>query len=280
MNLRIVNKAMLTVGLWAMAVPVWAGSQIEKTLPLNPGGQFILESDAGSVSLTGVDESGAKVVITSSRDDLQDLVDFSFDDSPGLVRVRARRHNSWSWFENLDLHYDVRVPRATAVEIKTGGGAIEISSLTRDAELKTSGGSIRARQIQGHTELSTSGGPIEAESIDGTLIARTSGGPIHVERVTGRVDAHTSGGGVTVIFSKNNGHGGVIESSGGSITVAVDPSANLQIDAATSGGSIHSDLPIRVSGTISSRALRGTLGSGGNMLTVHTSGGSIHLASL
>jgi len=295
MTLRI-----LIVSLFALAltIPTLADSRIEKTLSLAPGGRFVLDADSGSVSVAGSDQSGANIVITSNRDDLQNLFEFKFEEDAGAVRVRAERRSSWGWFDSLNLHYEIRVPKSVTLDIKTGGGGIELSSIAGDAELKTSGGSIqvsgltgklhaqtsgghvRAEEVQGDADLETSGGGIEADAVDGALTARTSGGSIHIERVTGRVEAHTSGGGITAVLSKKNAHGGALETSGGSISASVDPAANLEIEASTSGGHVSSDLPIRVSGSISSHSLHGSLGNGGETLLLHTSGGSIHLAAL
>ena len=300
MSSIIGRKLLLAMGVLALAIPTWAGSRIEKNLALEPGGRFILESDGGSVTITGTDQSGAKVVITSDRDDLQRQFDFTFDENAGLVRVRAHQYSHWGWlrYNNLNLRFEIRVPKKTTLEVKTGGGNIEVYSLASDADVKTSagsihvvglsgrlyartsGGSVHLQEIQGNTEVQTSGGAIRAESIDGALIARTSGGPIQIERLTGRIDAGTSGGGITAVLSKKNAHGGTLKSSGGSISVAIDPTANLAIDASTSGGSVSSDLPIRVVGQISGESLYGTLGSGGETLTIRTSGGSIHIGSL
>jgi DUF4097 and DUF4098 domain-containing protein YvlB len=128
--------------------------------------------------------------------------------------------------------------------------------------------------------VATSGGPIDAESIDGNLQAHTSGGGIRINRVSGYVDAKTSGGAIRATYSPGNRHGGVLESSGGSIELAIDPSANLNLDASTSGGSVHTDLPVRVVGDVTHSHMRGSIGSGGEELRVHTSGGSIHIRAL
>ena len=300
MNLRIAKASWIAVGLLALAAPTLAGSKIEKTLSLNPGGRFVLDSDSGGVSVTGSNQPGAKIVITSDRDDLQDRFDFNFEEKPGVARVRARQRDHFHLFsfDNFNLHFEVRVPKETILNIRTAGGGIEINSMGSEADLetsggpitvsgltgrldaRTSGGGIRVQETKGDSELRTSGGGIEADSVDGSLIARTSGGSIHIQRVTGRVDAHTSGGSITAVLSEKNSHGGMLETSGGSISVAIDPAANLEIDASTSGGSVRTDLPIRVVGTISRHDLRGALGSGGETLTLRTSGGSIRISPL
>jgi DUF4097 and DUF4098 domain-containing protein YvlB len=249
----------------------------------------------------GSDQPGATVVVTSDRDDFQDKLDFKFEENPGVVRVTARRR-AWHLFDfmfgGLRLRYEIRVPKTTALEIRTGGGSITAYSLSGNANLNTSGGSIEvstltgalhvhtsgghihAQQIQGETELRTSGGGIEADSIDGPLTADTSGGPIRINQVTGRVNAHTAGGPISAIFSKGDSGGGVLETSGGPIYAKIDPAANLEVDASTSGGSVSSGIPLRGADTFSHHSLRGTLGSGGELLRLHTAGGSVRLDPL
>ena len=301
MNFQTARRCAMTAGLLAIAAPAWAGSQIEKTLKLDPGGRFVLEADEGSVDVVGTNQAGASVVITSYRDDLEKEVDFKFEEDAGVVRVREHRRN-WFFldflFDPLGLHYEIRVPRSTTLEIKTGGGAIrvdstvgyadlktsggpiEISNLIGDVHAHTSGGQIRAEQIQGEIEVGTSGGGIEADSIDGGLVADTSGGQIRINGVTGRVRAHTSGGSIDATLSKGNAHGGMLDTSGGSIYVRLDPAVNLEVDASSSGGGVTSRVPLRGAGSNSCDALRGTLGSGGELLHVHTSGGSVLIEPL
>lgn len=301
MNLQIARKCVIAAGLLAMTAPAWAGSQIEKTLKLDPGGKFVLEADEGSVDVVGTDQAGASVVVTSYRNDLEREVDLKFEEDAGIVRVREQRRY-WNpldfLFDPLGLHYEIRLPKSTTLEIRTGGGGIRVDSMVGYADLKTSGGSIeishligdvhahtsggriRAEQIRGEIEVGTSGGGIEADSIDGGLTADTSGGGIRIDGITGRVRAHTSGGSIEASLSKGNGHGGVIDTSGGSIFVRLDPAVNLDVDASSSGGGVSSGVPLRGAGSSSWSALRGTLGTGGELLRVHTSGGSVRLEPL
>ena len=72
--------------------------------------------------------------------------------------------------------------------------------------------------------------------------------------------------------------GGSLESSGGGVSVSIDPQVGLAIDA--SGNSVHAAVPITVQGEISNHHLRGNLGSGGQMLRVRTSGGSVSIKPL
>ena len=299
--------------LLALPGPLKADYRSERILKLDPGGRFIIDSSVGSVNITGTPESGARIVITSNRDDLEELVDLRFEESAGEARVTARRRHSYGWPKNVRAHFDVRVPTDTRTDVKTSGGSVEISHLRADAGLgtsggsikvahlsanlraRTSGGSIRLEEIKGNAEVDTSGGGIDGDSITGRLEARTSGGSIRLERVGGdllahtsggsiriedaggRVDAKTSGGSVEVTFAKANARGGELETSGGGVTVRLDRSANLNLEASASAGSVSTDLPIQVVGTISKSRLSGTLGSGGETLRLHSDGGPVRI---
>jgi len=284
--------------LLATASPAAAESRLEKNLELQPGGQFVLESEAGSVTVTGASRSGAHVVITSDREDLNSELDFSFSSSGGVAHVTARRKHESGWSHSLSVHFEIELPTETRTEIRTGGGGITLSGLRGAADVKTSGGPIEVtglngnleahtsggpihlREVTGDAHVATSGGPIDVDALDGNLEAHTSGGGIRIDKVSGYVEAKSSGGPIRATYSPGNRHGGVLETSGGSIEVAIDPSANLNLDASTSGGSVHSDLPVRVVGTVSHSSMHGSIGSGGEELRLHTSGGSIHIRAL
>ncbi|HEY6064669.1 MAG TPA: hypothetical protein VIY96_00845, partial [Thermoanaerobaculia bacterium] len=101
---------------------------------------------------------------------------------------------------------------------------------------------------------------------------------IHIHDAGGRVEADTSGGGIDATFARGNARGGSLETSGGGIEVSIDPSVGLRIDA--SGNSVHADIPITVHGGISRGKLQGTMGSGGELLRLHTSGGGVRINGL
>lgn len=300
----------LAAALALAAMPLAAESRLEKTLKLPPGGSFRLETDLGSVTVTGKPSADVKLTVTSRRE-LDDLLAFRFEEGSGSVTVSARRkHRMSGWFSDSGkVHWEIEVPAETALAIDTSGGrivvggtrskakldtsggGIEVRDLVGDLEADTSGGPIHLKDIQGTMHVHTSGGGIEGTNLDGALTADTSGGSIELDRVSGDVrasssgggisireagglvDAETSGGGIEASFVKGNTRGGSLETSGGGIEVSLDPDTGLEIDA--QGNSVTTELPVRVVGEISRRSLRGTLGKGGALLRLRTSGGSV-----
>jgi DUF4097 and DUF4098 domain-containing protein YvlB len=294
-----------------------AESRIEKNLRLEAGGEISVKTDLGSVKVRGTEQAGARIVVTSRDEDLNDLLKFDFQERAGSVTVVARRLHSRDGlfdFGRRRVEWEIEVPSRTRVTVNTSGGAIRISALSSPAKLDTSGGAIEVRDhtgevtahtsgggialshVKGECRVETSGGGITAEAIEGRVDADTSGGSIRMDGVTGDIKAHTSGGGIKIreaggrvdaetsggslqaSFARGNGRGGRLESSGGGVSVSVDPQVGLAIDA--SGNSVHADVPITVQGEISRHHLRGNLGAGGETLHVRTSGGSVNIRPL
>jgi DUF4097 and DUF4098 domain-containing protein YvlB len=266
--------------LLAAGSRAYSQARIEKDLKLNPGGRLVVEASASDVIVTGRPESGAHVVITSNRADLEDLFSFHFDEEPGAVRIEVRKRSAQPWPKSLQVRMEVQVPTKTSVDIRTGGGDVKVSHLQGDTNLETSGGDVAVSGLAGNLTATTSGGDIELHDLNGEVKVKTSGGDITLENAGGRVDAHTSGGDVNVAFARGNAKGGEIETSGGDVKVRVDPAVSLDLDASASSGEVTSNLPLKVTGAISGSRLHATLGSGGETLRVHSNGGNVHISAL
>ena len=301
-------------------LPVLAETRIEKNLKLDAGGKLTIDSDLGHVTVTGRSGSGAHIVMTAKNDDFQERFNVEMTELPGEVRVTVKKKkdlSSWfSWMKSEGARFEIEVPTKTRTSIDTGGGHvivhdldgdslvdtsgghIEVTNLKGNVSADTSGGHITLRTITGDAKCDTSGGHIEVDGVTGSLVGDTSGGHISVAAVggdikvetsggsieisgaQGRVEADTSGGHVEVSFAKGNAKGGAIESSGGGITVRLDPDVNLTIDASSGGGRVTTDIPIKIVGRAGGSSLHGTLGNGGETLTVYTSGGGVKIAAI
>ncbi|MCU0224269.1 MAG: DUF4097 domain-containing protein [Acidobacteria bacterium] len=286
----------------ASALDAGAETKIEKEFPLAAGGAFVLQTDGGPVAVKGSDRATARIVITSRAEDVESLYDFKYETTPQLVKLVVKRKGSgvgswFSWGRNDGLAFEVELPRGARCDVGTAGGPIAVSDMQAGVQADTSGGPIDLHRIRGPVSADTSGGPISIEDVDGSVNADTSGGPIRISKVTGDISADTSGGGIDIAeaggqvtadtsggpiavrFASGNSKGGSLESSGGGITIAVDPAAKLTLDAESSGGSVSCDLPVTVVGERDRSELRGELNGGGAVLRARTSGGGIRISA-
>src|SRR3989442_2551091 len=178
MEKRFLQAVLITPAFFAGVLPSWAEFRLEKDLKLEPGGRFVLEADAGSVTVTGSKESGAHVVVTSDRDDLASLFDFAFQEGSATARVTARNKHLTGWPKDLSPHYEIRVPTETRLQMKTVGGGIKAYGLKGNSELETSGGSVEVSGLAGRLDRHTSGGRISFREAGGNARLETSGGGV------------------------------------------------------------------------------------------------------
>ncbi|HTY58036.1 MAG TPA: DUF4097 family beta strand repeat-containing protein [Bacteroidota bacterium] len=292
--------ALVVLLLLIAGTAVCAQKKFEKKFQVSPGGTLTLGTDAGSVKVLGTSSNEVSVV-ADIRGREKDVESFSItaDQSGNNVDVQGKLNKGGSWFWNsvdIEVQYTVTVPREYSLKMHTSGGDIVVSDLKGKVDGKTSGGNVSIGNSEGDVDLETSGGNVEAEKVKGLLRMRTSGGEIDVRGITGDVDLGTSGGDVKVsdvegkvraetsggdmyVKVRGSNKGVYAETSGGDIEIVVSKSIAADIDAATSGGSVHFDFPVTLSGQIDESRVRGTLNGGGNKIHAHTSGGDVRFRS-
>jgi hypothetical protein len=167
-----------------------------------------------------------------------------YPDTPGETPNRCEPGpNSHSRTRNNDtsVRFDVQVPVGVAFVGRTVNGSVDGDSLNGDAEGHTVNGSVR---------LTTTG----------TAVANTVNGELNLSM--GRVDWRDG-----AKFSTVNG----------SITLRLPAFLSANLHATTLNGDIQSDFPIEVTGTVNRRRIEGTIGNGGQPLTLSTVNGSVKL---
>jgi DUF4097 and DUF4098 domain-containing protein YvlB len=289
--------AFLTAGLLWGAVAAAAEKAFDKTFTVKSGGTLVVDTDTGSITITGTDASQVVVNVTmrGSQHQIKEF-DLTADEANNQVSVRGRREMpqwlSWLTSGPFDVQYTIQVPHEFHVQARTSGGNLElrnlsgktvartsggsvrINGLSGDADVRTSGGSIRAVQIVGNTKLITSGGNINVEGAQGDVSAHTSGGDVRLLGMDSKLLARTSGGDVDVGMIGAN-RGVDVSTSGGDITVHVPYDFKASVMARTSGGDIECDLPIESVAKRKESRLDGSLNGGGEPLVAKTSGGDI-----
>ena len=156
---------------------------------------------------------------------------------------------------------------------ETSGGGIDVEDCRGPIGVETSGGHIKVAGGQGSLKAHTSGGRIEVHNFSGDTEVRTSGGSLDLEKISGKVVGKTSGGGIRAWLPELLGDV-KLETSAGSIELAVPTTAAFTIDAKTSVGGVSSRLPFRALDA-NREHLRGTLNGGGKSVRLETSAGSI-----
>ena len=198
----------------------------------------------------------------------------------------AKRH--------VSISYEVTVPADSTLQAGSGSGEISVSGVRSPVKLHTGSGDIRAQDLGPQSSVNTGSGSIHAESVAAPFTAGTGSGEIQADLTgSGDVDVHTGSGGIRVRGVKGGlrartGSGNIgadgdvkgpwqLHSGSGSIQMALSSSGGFNLDVHTSSGSIHSDLPITVQGTLGRHELKGAVRGGGPVVEVSTGSGDIEI---
>jgi len=268
--------------------------------PLKSGGRLAVEGFNGSIEISvwdqeTVDISGTKYA--RSQSDINDIR-IDIDHNPDAVSIRASRPPMRHG--NFGVRFAIKVPRKAVYDrIVTSNGAIRAYDGVGPARLKTSNGHIDVQRLHGALVAETSNGPIDLTDVDGSADVRSSNGHIRIDGLRGSLDASTSNSSVRAAI--NRAADSVrVSSSNGSIDLALPPGTicpvrahtsnssitlrlpggepNARLSASTSNGNITTDFEMRMrSGEVNRHHLEGTLGSGGPLIDLSSSNGSIHI---
>jgi len=198
----------------------------------------------------------------------------------------AKRH--------VSISYQVTVPADTSVQAHSGSGEIGIEGVRSEVQVQTGSGDIRLRDLGSRVHAQTGSGGIRAQDVGAPFYAHTGSGDIDAQLTgSGDVDIQTGSGGVHLRGIKGGLHvrtgSGDISADGsvtgpwqlhtgsGGIRLAVGSGNGFNLDVHTSSGSIHSDLPITVQGSMGKRELKGTVRGGGPEVEVSTGSGDVEI---
>lgn len=198
----------------------------------------------------------------------------------------AKRH--------ISISYEITVPADTTLQAGSGSGEISVQGVRSPVKLHTGSGDIRVQDLGPQAHVETGSGSIRAELVAAPFSAGTGSGEIQADLTgSGDVDVHTGSGGIRIRgvsggLRARTGSGSInadgdvkspwqLHSGSGSIRMALSSSGGFNLDVHTSSGSIHSDLPITVQGTLGRRELRGAVRGGGPAVEVSTGSGDVEI---
>jgi hypothetical protein len=298
-RLGIACAALLAASL---AVPRVRAEEITKSFTVAGRANVHVETNDGSVRVTSGDskqvefrveyqgyELGRNLTVDSRQDgDKVELV----------ARITGHWGISFGWGHNSRrLHIEVRMPQQGDLQVHTGDGAVEASSLSGNLTIDTRDGSVKANGLSGTVDLHTGDGSITVDTLKGDIRLRTGDGGIEARDLDGKVEADSGDGHIRLAgrfeaLNVKTGDGSVntqvlpgskmantwtLRTGDGSVDIALPSDFQADIDATTGDGHISLGVPVTVEGTFSRSEVRGKMNGGGQTLTIHTGDGSIRL---
>lgn len=174
---------------------------------------LVLNNDTGSIHVRAA-SSGSEITIQATRHgspwaNLNDIqVSYAQNTTTNSVTVNVDRVNTASFFAALSVDFDVTVPAAAALQLKTNTGSIDVSGVSGQMTLSSNTGSLQvsAGTVKGNTALLTNTGSVTfngAIAESGTYTFTTNTGSVNVtlpSESVFHVDASTDTGSINTNF--------------------------------------------------------------------------------
>ncbi len=228
----------------------------DRTYDVQPGALLSLANTNGRITVHAWDQPRVRIhadknvkAAGDAAKEAMAALKIEVTPSAGGLRVVTRYPKrgdgffDWMFGEHLNawVSYDVTVPRTMSLDLDNTNGAIEVSDVRGSHKIGTTNGHITLARCGGDVDAETTNGGIRAELLD-----VTPGKPVRLETTNGR------------------------------ISLTAPPTLAAQVDAATTNGSIDTDLPVTTT-RVGRHSLHGTLNGGGPELRLRTTNGSIEI---
>jgi hypothetical protein len=298
-----------TLALFALAcistAPTYAADiTFHKTLKASGTVALNVCSNSGLIHVTGVD--GSKIEISANvhksnwhavgnSDEMKKIAATPPVQQTGnIVRVGDSTTCSPNVLHDIDIDYEISVPKNSTLTAKNGAGAIHVESIHGFVRARNGSGDITVNGIGAESMLESGSGNLDIQAAHGMLLAKTGSGNVNIHDSDVTDSQLKSGSGN---IAATNLKGGLRVSTGsGNISMAGTPTADwmmrtgkgtiqfqaagdakFELDAETGAGTIDSTLPTPLSGHITTGVLRGPVRGGGPVVKMYTGAGNITL---
>ncbi|MCX6566659.1 MAG: DUF4097 family beta strand repeat-containing protein [Candidatus Aminicenantes bacterium] len=217
----------------------------------------------------------------------------------GALRIETKYPEGKLFGGNVNVHvnYVVTIPDQAALRVKNVSGDIEVQGIGGDVDIDEVSGGVKIVSAARSVECRTVSGGIILQGAGGEVNLKAVSGGIKAEDVTGSIEAETVSGGVTLRNVREASSvraktisGGIecetdilpngrynFDALSGGITLTLPATASFEIEAETFSGHIQTDFAVVVSGKLSPKELRGTVGTGGATLRVKSFSGKVEI---
>lgn len=294
-----------TAFLALICVPVLcfaAEPEFQRSLTVNGNLTFNVCTTSGSIHVSGVDGNKVQISATlhksswhtmgNSGDMKAIAANPPIRQTGNAIQVGDADTCGGAKTHNIDIDYEILVPKNSTVEAVTGPGNVHVENIGGFVHAAAGSGNIIASNIGPDSKLATRAGTIDIQGAHGALMAITGTGNLSIrDSDVSEARLHTSSGNITTTnlhggMRVNSGTGNLIigglptadwklETGSGAIQIHVDANAKFTLDAETGSGTIDSNLPSPLSGHITNGVLKGPVNGGGPTVQLYTGSGNI-----
>ncbi|MFQ5418401.1 MAG: DUF4097 domain-containing protein [Myxococcota bacterium] len=248
-----------------------------------PGGMLRLHNANGRTRVIGEDRTEIEMLVSKTAraesdeaaDELLEQIVIASHENGEALELEVEMPSKWNrrGWANIEL----RVPQEINLELSAVNGRVEISGVRGRIKARSSNGSACIAHVVGDIEVATSNAKVCCSGNCGKLVARSSNGKIEIDEHNGSIDASTSNGLIRASLEAVGKHGVTLATSNGRIVLELPDDVDADVDIRVDNGLIRNDRKLCHSVRETNGRLSGRLGSGGALIKLRTSNGSISL---
>ncbi len=198
--------------------------------------------------------------------------------SSGDGEVRVKNFQGTLQVDNGDGEVYIQ-ESSGPLRVHAGDGDVQVQKCTGETELSVADGEIKSDNCSGHMVLHSGDGVVNVDHFTGNLEARTADGKLALNGIFKSLIARASDGRVEVRAQAGSEaqQDWMLESGDGDIILHLPATFSAKAELSTSDGSITTEIPIGITGSIGRSRVSGVIGDGGKLLQIHTADGDISI---
>ena len=237
---------------------------MERTFETPGHVEVVVENEVGTIDIDCRDSDRTELSLTAESEGGRARIEeatIECNPSPSghVLVVRFSHQHRW-WLRRHDgVAVRIAVPSGSDVQASAASAPIRVRGTAGRVDLRTASGSASAEDATGNVHTSTASGSVTLGAVAGHVRAKTASGDIEVGSA-GSADLRGVSGSVRLgslhgDASMRSVSGSVrvaacdrgridVGSVSGDLSVGVSDGSTVQIDAQTSTGAIHSEIPL------------------------------------
>lgn len=252
--------------------------EFRKTVDLQNGGDFTLETDKGSVRLTSWDSNQVEIFArieapeNESADYGREAVEGARIDVTGGGRsltVRSNfdgvpyKGNVINHSKNLpNIHYEIRAPRNLNLQVEVDRSKLEVQGFNGNIRLQTDRSPLVVSDLEGEIRINMDRGSVDSNNVRGSL-------KVDADRSNGQFRALQLNGDSSIGIDRGSFDLGLSASQGLSIVANLSKRSGFNSDFEVSRPSIGKGRD--------NKSFEGTINGGGPRLSIESDRGTVNL---
>jgi DUF4097 and DUF4098 domain-containing protein YvlB len=237
----------------------------------------------GRTTIIGEDREDIEVVATKqaraecphAAKDLVLSMCVKSEEVAGTLEIEVEIPRKWNRHGRVAL--TIRMPRSVRTEIASSNGKVNVCGMRADVQARSGNGSVSIMDVIGDLNVSAANAKVCCKHTCGRLAARSSNGNVELKDHSGAIDATTSNGSIRASLAKMDDEGVKLATSNGRIVLNLPDVIDAEMDVRVDNGIIRNDRENDPGITQTAGRVRGKLGTGGPLIKLRTSNGTVSI---